>query len=325
MVEGVRNESEPGTFECTGMRQTGAKRVDPRHLELLRALQMHGSITAVADLQLRSPSAVSQQLRTASRSLGVEVVRPAGRGIELTEAGKFLASAGERVATTLAQVQADWDDYRSEPTGTVRVAALTSAAAIIFPQLLREHADTALRIDAHDVDVAESAYSDLTRDFDLVIGHTLSLERPQGSHRLWAQPVGTEPLDVAMRQGHPLAGRDVLRPDDVAGAAWIGVPEGYPFDDILKTLARVTGSAPHVRQRLRDNRLIEAIVRGGDELAILPRYTTPSNTGLRLVPLAGVSAHRTIWALAQPDQAARLSVRSVVESAARIMGERAQV
>ena len=53
--------------------------IDPKHLELLRLFDEYGSVTAVADITYRSPSAVSQQLRQAGREIGQALVEPAGR------------------------------------------------------------------------------------------------------------------------------------------------------------------------------------------------------------------------------------------------------
>ena len=65
--------------------------MDQRHLTLRRELAARGSVTAVAAATHRTGSAVSQQLRTAERDLGLPLVEPAGRGIRLTDAGRLLA------------------------------------------------------------------------------------------------------------------------------------------------------------------------------------------------------------------------------------------
>ncbi|MGO3180030.1 MAG: LysR family transcriptional regulator, partial [Brevibacterium linens] len=83
--------------------------IDPKHLELLRLFDEYGSVTAVADVTHRSPSAVSQQLRQAGSEIGHALVEPAGRGLTLTAAGRLLAHGGRDVARTLARVQAQWE------------------------------------------------------------------------------------------------------------------------------------------------------------------------------------------------------------------------
>ncbi|MFD6177064.1 LysR family transcriptional regulator [Isoptericola sp. NPDC060282] len=95
--------------------------MDVRHLALLRELADRGSVTAVAQATHRTPSAVSQQLRTTQRELRTPLVEPSGRGLRLTEAGRLLAEGGASVAAAVAQVQARWDEFQGEPSGTVSV------------------------------------------------------------------------------------------------------------------------------------------------------------------------------------------------------------
>ena len=56
---------------------------------------------------------------------------------------------------------------------------------------------------------------------------------------------------MAIPVGHRLAQHDEVRASDLAGEAWIGVPVGYPFDDLR--IAISAGAALDVRLRLRDN------------------------------------------------------------------------
>lgn len=207
--------------------------MDPRHLALLRELAERGSVTAVAAATHRTPSAVSQQLRTAQRELGVPLVEPSGRGVRLTEAGRVLAEGGRDVAESLARVQARWDEFRGGPTGTVSVAALPSAATFLLPGVLRALEGTAIGVRCWDVDLAETAYAGLTADHDVVVAHSLTSVRPAGTEGLRVVPLAREPLDVAMAADHPLAARTWLRPEDLVGCEWVGVPAGYPFDTVL--------------------------------------------------------------------------------------------
>ncbi|MCK9825980.1 LysR family transcriptional regulator, partial [Nocardioides cavernae] len=72
--------------------------MDVRHLDLLRELEDRGSVTAVAAATHRTPSAVSQQLRSAERAFGATLVEAHGRGVRLTDAGRALAASARDVA-----------------------------------------------------------------------------------------------------------------------------------------------------------------------------------------------------------------------------------
>lgn len=290
-------------------------RMDPRHLDLLRELADRHSVTAVAEATHRTPSAVSQQLRTAQRELGgIPLVEPHGRGVRLTEAGRLLADGGRDLARTIAQVQARWDAYLGSASGTVRLAALPSAAAVLLPEVLNRLADTAVSLECTDVDIAESEYPGLVADHDIVVGHSFTGPVPAGAEHLVTAALLREPLDIAMAADHVLATKARVTAQDLVLHEWYGVPLGYPFDDLRIAVETVTGTPVRVVQRLLDNRLIEALVASGDRVAVLPRYSTTPGAGIVLRPVHGMDAARWIVAILRPDRAERLAVRTVLDA-----------
>ncbi len=292
--------------------------MDVRHLELLRELAARGSITAVARATHRTPSAVSQQLKSAERTVGAALVEPAGRGVRLTDAGRVLAAAGEDVARAVARAEARWEEFRGEPAGTVSVAALPSAATFLLPGVLRDLAGLPIELEVTDLDVEEAAYAGLVTDHDLVVAHTLM--RPPGEAAgLLTVELAREPLDIAMAPGHRLADRAAVRPEDLVDEEWIGVPLGFPFDTVRLAVEEVTGHPMAVRQRVRDNRLVEALVAASDRVAVLPRFTTPQHAGgVVLRPLTGIATGRHVYATARPDRAERRAVRRVLDALVRV-------
>ena len=286
--------------------------MDVRHLELLRELRMRGTLAAVAEATFRTPSAVSQQLRTAEREVGVPLVEPDGRRLRLTTEGLLLADGADEVGAALARVRARVDAVRGEPSGVVRLGTLPSAGAALLPGLLDRLRGSAIDLELDDFDIAEEHYATRTTDADVVIAHSLATDVPAGAERLVARVLAREPIDVAMSPEHPLAARPTLRPTDLVEHPWVGVPVGYPFDTILLAVEQMTGRPLQRRLRLRDNTLVEALVGRGVGLALLPRFTTREGTVV-LRPLGGVRSRRSIVALCRPDRYERLAVRTVVD------------
>ena len=287
--------------------------MDSRHLELLRQLSDRGTLTAVATATHRTPSAVSQQLRSAEREAGMALVEPHGRGLRLTRAGALLAEGAVEVASALARVRAQLDALRDAPVGTVTIGALPSAAEVLVPELVARLQATEIRIVLEDFDVVESEFAGRAADHDIVIGHTITGDAPVGSARLHRRTLAEEPLDVALPVGHRLARRRQLTPDLVVGERWIGVPEGYPFDTVLIAMENATGRRIERVQRLRDNRVVEAMVAKGLGIALLPRFTTRARPGVVTKPLVGVRSARHLVALSRRDVAERVAVRAVLE------------
>lgn len=290
--------------------------MDIRHLELLRDLRERGSLAAVAAVTHRTPSALSQQLRTAQRQAGTRLVEPHGRGLRLTEAGELLADGADEVAAALARVSARLEEHHGAPVGRVRVAGLPSAMTIVLPRVFAALSGSEVTLDVEDLDLAERDYAQAVSDADVVVAHSLTSEVPMGAAGLHRTVLLREPLDVALPADHPLTAKGTLRPRDVVAEPWIGVPEHYPFDTVRQRIAAAGGRTITPRLRLRDNQLVATLVAAGEGIALLPRFTTRSVDGLALRPLTGVLSARWVVALARPDRAERAAVRLVTRELA---------
>lgn len=298
--------------------------MDVRRLELLRELSERGSITAVARATNRTASAVSQQLKVLEREAGVPLTEPAGRGIQLTGAGRMLAQTATEVATAIAHAEAVWKDFTEAPQGVVTLTIFPTGGQMLLPGVLSAVAHVpGLELVASDQDAKLPDFADLTPDFDIVVADAPVILPAWRERGLAVVPLLTEPLDVAMPEGHPLAAKESLSPKDVIDETWIGVPVGFPFDRVLQQVEVATGGNARVAQRFADNDVVEAVVAAGHGIAILPRYTTRDHeNGLTTRPLRGITAERRIAALMRPDRAERLSVRRVIEA---LRAEAAQI
>jgi DNA-binding transcriptional LysR family regulator len=291
--------------------------MDVSQLAVLRELADRGSITGVALALGRSPSAVSQQLKTLQRQVGVVLVERVGRGVRLTDAGRALAESSVRISTAIAEAEATWSAYRGEAAGTVRIATFFSASELFVPGLLtRLGAYPAIHVEIDDRDVSQDDFAGLAADFDIVLAHRSDDALPPERSALRSVRLVREPLDVGVAIGHPLAERSSVTVADVIGEGWIAVPPGYPIDRVLTAMAVQAGVPPRIVHRTTHLPLIESLVATGHGVALLPRYTSRERAAGRyaLLPLADFRAGRHIEALLRPDRAARLAVRVVVDA-----------
>ena len=291
--------------------------MDVAQLALLRELADRASVTDVAAALGKSPSAVSQQLKTLQRQVGVELVERVGRGVRLTDAGRALADSSVRIATAIAEAESTWAAYRGDATGTVRIATFFSASELFLPGLLtRLKAHPGIRLEIDDRDVSQDDFAALTADYDIVIAHRSDDVLPPKPTSLRVVPLVREPLDVAVSLDHPLAGRASVTVDDVIGDEWIGVPVDYPLDRVLAAMAVRAGVAARVIHRTTHLPVIENLVATGHGIALVPRHTSRERSAgrFRLLPLTDVRAGRRIEALMRPDRAARLAVQVVLDA-----------
>lgn len=294
--------------------------MDERQLRILRELGELGSVTAVAEALLVTPSAISQQLRLLQRSVKVPLTERHGRRLVLTDAGQALAGAAVEVETALARARHTVEEFVDRPHGEVSVAAFHSAGSAFFPRLLRAPAGAdapVLRL--ADEDVPQEDFPRLTRAYDIVLAHRLD-HAPAWPATVSATTLLREPLDVAMPADHPLAARRRVTPRDVADEPWITVHDGFPVMATIEAIAAAAGRRLHLAHRINEFAVAAEAVAAGGGLALMPRWTTHRHPALTLRPLSGVRARRHIDALYRPERTARRAVRTVLtelRSAAR--------
>ncbi|MFD7613304.1 LysR family transcriptional regulator [Streptomyces sp. NPDC059828] len=286
--------------------------MDERQLRILCELGELGSVTAVADALLVTPSAISQQLRLLQRSMPVPLTERQGRRLVLTDAGQALAGAAIEVESALARARHIVDAYVDRPDGSVSVAAFHSAAATLFPLLLRGLAGPGgPRLALADEDVEQEQFPRLTRDYDLVLAHRLA-PAPDWPGTVAVTTLLREPLDVALPAGHPLTALPRLSPADVADQPWITVHDGFPLMATVEAIATAANRRLDIVHRINEFTVVAEAVAAGGGLALMPRWTTRPHPGVVLRPLTGIHARRHIDVLHRPERTARRAVRTVL-------------
>jgi molybdate transport repressor ModE-like protein len=125
-----------------------------RHLVALQAIADEGSFKAAARSLGYTPSAISQQIASLERVVGVQVIaREHGKqALGLTEAGQVLMDHMTAIEARLSAARADIDALTQGVVGTLRVGAFESVGARLLPELLGRFAERfpKLRVDVDE-------------------------------------------------------------------------------------------------------------------------------------------------------------------------------
>jgi DNA-binding transcriptional LysR family regulator len=288
--------------------------VDERQLRILRELGELGSVTAVAEALLVTPSAISQQLGLLQRSIPVPLTERRGRRLALTPAGEALAAAARDVESALARARHAVDAFVEAPDTDVSVAAFHSAASAFFPRLLglAGFRESGPRLRFADEDVAQELFPRLTREYDVVLAHRPD-HSPPWPGTVEAAGLLHEPMDVALPAGHRLAAKAALTARDVAGEAWITVHEGFPVLASFDAVGAAAGHRLDIVHRINEFAVALEVVAAGGGVALVPRWTAKRHPGVVLRPLHGIHVRRRVDALYRPERLARRGVRMVLE------------
>ncbi|OMC50663.1 LysR family transcriptional regulator [Mycolicibacterium fortuitum] len=286
--------------------------MDVGRLRMLRELADHGTVGAVAQVLSMTPSAVSQQLKILQREAGVPLIEPDGRRVRLTDAGQVLVEHADAVLAALDRARAEMDAYRSTPRGAVSVSLFPSGAAMLLAPLIIRAAERGVQVLGRDVDVPASRAPAQLADFDVVVVHRDERDVASWGPRFEATELLREPLDVVLPPAHPLADRDNVRLADLADEHWIGVEGGLMVDDVLNSIAIISGVQPRITQRINDFRVVEELVHAGAGIALMPRYVRLARELVR-VPITDISVARRVEAITRAGAGNRPAVAAVLE------------
>jgi len=107
-------------------------------LRIVRAVADTGTVTAAAAELGYSQPALSQHLRRAEARVGHPLLLRAGRGVELTEAGRRLAEHAVHVQAALDAARQELDHLGGAASGRVRLAGFPSASSTLVPDVLSQ-------------------------------------------------------------------------------------------------------------------------------------------------------------------------------------------
>ncbi|MFJ6027522.1 LysR family transcriptional regulator [Pseudarthrobacter sp. NPDC092424] len=291
-------------------------------LEILRELGALGSVKAVADTLMVTPSAVSQQLALLQRSVEVPLTRREGRNLVLTEAGQVLADAGAAVVSAMADARSAIGSYHGSEAARVTLSGFHSAGQALFAPLAKAlDGPGRPKIELSDEDVAQNDFPALTARYDLVLAHRMDHSPRWPGERVTVIPLAHEPLDVALPAGHRLAQQESVSVADVVDEAWVTSHAGYSPADVLSAVAAVSSRELRIVHRINDYSTVAALVAAGGVAGLLPRYTAGPvlNPAVILRPLQGISTRRRIDLLARPENLKRRAVMVVCETLQDIM------
>jgi molybdate transport repressor ModE-like protein len=296
------------------------RRIPLGALELLDAVDAHGSLSAAARaLGLAQPS-VSTGLRRLERQTGLTLVTRAASGTRLTPAGAALLGRARDVLAASDALEREVHALRTAVEGRVRVAASLSVAEYLVPGWLASRpAGSAV------VDLAVANSRDVV---DAVLHGRADLgfvEGPDVADGLHARSVGDDELVVVVAPGHPWARR--RRPVTAAELSTAPLAVREAGSGTRAVLERALAAAGHPLAgspaQLGSTSAVKNVVRGGTAAAVLSRLTVADELArgdLLRVAVDGVDLTRTlrmVWARSRrPTPATRELAAHVVRAVA---------
>jgi DNA-binding transcriptional LysR family regulator len=213
--------------------------LDTWALRVLAEVGERGSFSAAAEALSMTQPAVSRQVASLERKLGVSLFRRVPRGIRATSAGEVAIERARDILARLDALQARMGAFAGLQTGHVRISAFPSANTAFVPAAIHRFASAYPTIEVSLVQADPSAIRDGRLDIALVT------DWDNVEADLELVPLLDEELKVALPARHPLARRTRVPLDELRDEVWI---EGA-HPDCLGPIPRLTealGAPPRV-------------------------------------------------------------------------------
>lgn len=265
---------------------------------MFREVARAGSLAGAARALGWTQPAVSQQVKRLEAEAGTPLVVRDGRGVALTQAGQVLLGHAEGVADRLAAAEQELAALTGLASGTVRLAAFPTAAAVLLPPALaalRERAPALqVRFDELEPAEAEAAVRAGEADLAVVFRHEDDDDDVPGD--LLREPLARHPV-------HAVVHADDRLPTalaDLRDRLWIA--GCVRCRSHLLRCARRAGFSPDVRHATDDHVVVQRLVAAGLGVALLPTwaFAASSQPGVVAVALPDVDG-RVVETLVRPD------------------------
>jgi DNA-binding transcriptional LysR family regulator len=282
-------------------------------LRILREVAARGTITAAAEALYLTPPAVSHQLATLEREVGVPLLERTARSIRLTDAGVRLVSHAETILAECEAALADVAAFSEEVSGTVRLSMFqTAAQSIALPamaRLAREH--PSLEVVARGLEPVRSLPALRAGQLDVALSHEWDFVPMEPDPSIDRYDLLEEPVLVLLPIGHRLAGRPI-RLSDLAQERWCVAQESATSRQAVERVAQAAGFEPRIVFESDYFRAIGSAVEAGLGVGVAPLMTDLRGIDLAIEPLVDPPMKRRIFAAVRAGSGDSPAMRAVL-------------
>jgi DNA-binding transcriptional LysR family regulator len=274
------------------------RNITVKQLRLLTAAARGGSFAAAAEACHVTPPAVTMQMQQLEAEAGLALFERDGRAFRLTDAGRELLAAAEKIDAVLADCEAGLAALKSVASGRVAVGVV-STAKYFAPQMLAAFARTHPGI---DIELVIGNREDTIAAFKAGRLDVAVMGRPPEGIEVESALIGDHPQVIIAPPDHPLAKRRAISPQDIAGETLLMREMGSGTRLLAERFLAKHGIKPRIGMEIGSNETIKQAVIAGLGIAFISAHTIASEIQdgrLVILDVAGLPEIRH-WFVVRP-------------------------
>ncbi|MGZ5652064.1 MAG: LysR family transcriptional regulator, partial [Usitatibacter sp.] len=277
------------------------RRYTLRQFDIFAAVARTQSLTrAAAEVHLTQP-AVSMQLKQLEELVGLPLVEPAGRGIQLTEAGREFARYVEEVLERVEHLEELAGRWRGVRSGRIRLGVVSTAKYFVpklLAQFLKTHPGVDFRLTIHNREQILAELRANTVDY-VIMG------RPPDELDCVATPFAPNLLGIVAAPAHPLSRRRNMKLAVLADEPFIVRERGSGTRAAMERFFASQRVKLRSSMEMASNESIKQAVIAGLGLGFLSLHTVRNELAwgsVALLDVEGLPLQRKWYAVRRPSR-----------------------
>lgn len=233
-----------------------------RYMALQKIIEL-GSFTKAAESLGYTQSSMSQMIASLEKELSVKLLTRSRTGVKLTIEGAELYPFIERSILSYRSMLEKADEINGLETGIIRVGTISSITCHWMPKLVKgfqeRYPNVQFLFHQGDYSSIEEWIKTGTVDFGFIT--------PPAVNGLETIPVKDGEMLAILPQNHPLAKKDSVHVNELAGEPFILLEEGHYSEPVNAFHAE--GISPNIKYTIHDDYAIMTMVEAGLGISIL--------------------------------------------------------
>ena len=239
------------------------------HLAVVQEFEKQGSLTAAAEALHVTQSALSHSMKKLERQLGADIWLREGRGLRLTQAGRYLLAVANRVLPQLNLAGERLRQFAAGERGSLRIGMECHPC---YQWLLKVVSPYLAAWPDVDVDVKQKfQFGGIGALFGYEIDLLVTPD-PLFKPGLKFEPVFDYEQVLAVAKDHALAAAAHVKPQQIAKEVLITYPVGIERLDIYNQFLLPAGVTPKRHKTIETTDIMLQMVASGRGVAALPRW-----------------------------------------------------
>jgi molybdate transport repressor ModE-like protein len=304
--------------------------LDVKRLRVLREVANRGSFSAAAEALYLSQSAVSQQIATLEREVGMTLLERTREGTKPTDAGRVLVEHAEAALARLDEAERELAAIAGLEGGEVQIASFPSASATLLTMAVSEFVERhpKVRLSVTEAEPEESQPQLRAGEVDLALTFDYPQVPSPEERDVERTLLLTESMHVALPKDHPLADCARVKMAELSEEVWLSGDCPSSCGELVQRACRDAGFDPRVGFESNDYHVLQGFVAAGLGVTLLPDLALPTlRSDIVVLPTEPAAPLRRVWAETRSTRSAATEamVAVLVEVADRFAEQHARL